>query len=163
MKTIFVFVYFVLLANAVAQQRTEPPPKGVIYGIAIGQDGQAAKGIELNAEPLGVFVFKGMRPHAKTNDAGEYRFENLDWGRYTVYAEDEKAGYSRISTGPSGNRHPSEVEVTPEHPEAEFKVDLLPKAGFLQVHLIIEEQPLASRGCKWHSCRWKTLSRRCSR
>jgi hypothetical protein len=135
MKTIFVFVYFVLLANAVAQQRTEPPPKGVIYGIAIGQDGQAAKGIELNAEPLGVFVFKGMRPHAKTNDAGEYRFENLDWGRYTVYAEDEKAGYSRISTGPSGNRHPAEVEVTPEHPEAEFKVYLPPKAGFLQVHL----------------------------
>jgi hypothetical protein len=135
MKTTFVFVGFLLLATSVAQQRDESPPRGAIYGIAVGQDGQAAKGIELNALPLGVFVFRAMLDHVKTNDAGEYRFENLDWGRYTVYAEDEKAGYSSISTGPTGNSSPSEVELTPEHPEAEFNVYLPPKAGFLQIHL----------------------------
>jgi hypothetical protein len=76
-------------------------------------------------------------PHVKTNDKGEYRFENLPWwGRYTVYAEDEEAGYSSFSTGPDLDEgHAAEVELAPEHPEAEFRVYLPPKAGFLQIHL----------------------------
>jgi len=135
MKAAVVFVGFLSLFTAVAQQHDELAPEGTIYGIAIGQDGQPAKGIELNARPLGVFVFRMMLPHARTNDVGEYRFENLDWGRYTVFAEDEKAGYSSLSTGPSGDRSPPEVELSPAHPDAEFKVYLPPKAGFLQIHL----------------------------
>jgi hypothetical protein len=43
MKTTFVFVDFLLLATAAAQQHDEPHPKGVIYGVAIGLDGQPAK------------------------------------------------------------------------------------------------------------------------
>jgi hypothetical protein len=135
MKTTFVFVGFLLLSIAVAQQYDEPSPKGVIYGTAIGQDGQPAKGLGLTADPLGV-PLGAILPHIRTNDKGEYRFESLPWwGRYTVYAEDEDAGYSSFSTGPAGDSHPPEVEVTPEHPEAEFKVYLPPKSGFLQVHL----------------------------
>ncbi len=135
MKTTLVFLGFLLLATAVAQQHDEPRPKGVIYGIAIGQDGQPAKGIGLTVCPLGVPLGTAL-PHTKTNDAGEYRFENLPWwGRYTVYAEDEEAGYSSFSTGPAGDGHPSEVELTPEHREAEFKVYLPPRAGFLLIHL----------------------------
>jgi hypothetical protein len=62
-----------------------------------------------------------MIPHVRTNNKGEYRFENPPcWGRYTVYAEDEEAGYSRVSTGPAGDGHLSEVELTPEQREAEF-------------------------------------------
>jgi hypothetical protein len=54
----------------------------------------------------------------KTNDAGEYRFPNIPWwGKYTVYAEDEDAGYSIFSTG-AGRSEPSEVELAPEHREA---------------------------------------------
>jgi len=45
MKATLVFVGFPLLANC--RRQHEPPPKGVIYGIAIGQDGQPAKGIGL--------------------------------------------------------------------------------------------------------------------
>lgn len=135
MKTALVFVGLLLLAAAPGQQNDEPHPNGVIYGIAIGQDGYPAKGIELNAEPLGVFVSRKVLPYKKTNDAGEYRFENLDWGRYTVYAEDEQAGYSGISTGPAGDSSPPEVELTPEHPEAELKVLLPPKAGLIYIHL----------------------------
>jgi hypothetical protein len=75
-------------------------------------------------------------PHTKTNDAGEYRFENLPWwGRYTVYAEDEEAGYSIFSTGQAGDGQPQEVEVTPENREAEFRVFLPPPAGFLKIEL----------------------------
>jgi len=51
MKATLVFVGFPLLANC--RRQHEPPPKGVIYGIAIGQDGQPAKGIGLTACPVG--------------------------------------------------------------------------------------------------------------
>lgn len=135
MKTTLVFAAFLFLAAALAQQHDEPRLNGVIYGIAIGQDGQPAKGIGLTAHPLGV-PLGSLLPHVRTNDKGEYRFENLPWwGKYTVYAEDEEAGYSSFSTGPAGNSHPSEVELTPGHPEAEFKVYVPPRAGFLQIHL----------------------------
>jgi hypothetical protein len=81
--------------------------------------------------PLG-----NILPHVKTNDHGEYRFENLPWwGRYTVDADDEDAGYSIFSTGSAGYGHPAEVKLTPEHREAELEVYLPPKAGFLQIRL----------------------------
>jgi len=135
MKTTFVFVGFLLLATAVAQQHDEPHPKGVIYGIAINQDGEPAKRIGLTAEPLGVPLGAAL-PQTRTNDAGEYRFENIPWwGRYTVYADDENEGYSSLSTGPAGNSSPPEVELTPEHPEAELKVLVPQRAGFIQIYL----------------------------
>jgi len=134
-KTTLAFVGFLLLATAIAQQHDEPHPKGVIYGIAINQEGQPAKRIGLTAEPLGVGLAAKL-PHTSTNDAGEYRFEDVPWwGRYTVYADDENEGYSSFSTGPAGDSSPPEVELTPEHPEAELKVLLPPRAGFIQIHL----------------------------
>jgi hypothetical protein len=135
MRTTLFLVGFLLLTTVMAQLQENPPPDGVIYGIVIGQDGQPAKGIGLTAYPLGVAV-GAVLPHTRTNDAGAYRFEKLPWwGKYTVYADDEDAGYSRVSTGYAGNTHPPEVEVTPEHREAELNVYLPPKAGFLEIHL----------------------------
>jgi hypothetical protein len=135
MRTVLVSVSLLVMPVIVAQQHHDPLPKGAIYGIAIGQDGQPARRIRLTASPL-MGIALGMLPHARTNDTGEYRFEHLPWwGRYTVYGEDEDAGYSIFSNGAVSDGHPSEVEVTPEHPEAEFKVFLPAKAGFLQVHL----------------------------
>ena len=135
MKTALIFAGLLLLAAASAQQNDEPRPKGVIHGIVVGQDGQPAKRIGLTAEPLGVPLGTKL-PQTRTNDAGEYRFENVPWwGRYTVYADDEDAGYSLFSTGPAGDSSPPEVELTPGHPEAELKVLLPPKAGFIQIYL----------------------------
>ena len=135
MKTALVFIGLLLLVAASAQQKDEPLPKGAIYGIAIGQDGLPAKRIGLTAEPLGVGLCAKL-PHTWTNDAGEYRFENVPWwGRYTVYGDDENEGYSSFSTGPAGDSSPPEVQITPEHPEAELRALLPPKAGFIQVHL----------------------------
>ena len=135
MKTKFIFPGLLLLAVATAQVHQQAVLKGTIHGIVVGQDGEPAKRLGLTAEPL-VVALAAVLPHTKTNDKGEYRFENVPWwGRYTVYADDEDAGYSVISTGPAGNSYPAEVEITPEHPETEVNVSLPPKAGFIEIHL----------------------------
>jgi hypothetical protein len=134
MKTTFLLLGLVLFSAAAAQQQ-QRAPNGVIYGVVITSDGEPAKGLGLTAMPVGVALATAL-PHAKTNDRGEYRFENLPWwGKYTVYADEEKAGYSSSSTGAVAKGDPSEVEVTPERPKAEFNLSLPPKAGFIQIHL----------------------------
>jgi len=102
---------------------------GVIHGTVVSQNGQPGKGISLYAEPLDV---GGQFPSTKSNDHGEYRFENLHWGRYTVFADDDDAGYSGEVIDDSNQ--PS-VEISRAHPEAEFRVVVPPKAGLLQIHL----------------------------
>ena len=134
MKAILVFVGLSLFAAVVAQEQRESNANGVIYGTVVGQDGKPAKGIGLDAWPLGVALAAKL-PHTRTNDVGEYRFEQIPWwGKYSVQAEDDDAGYSVFSTG-EGRAEPQEVELTPEHAEAEMKVYLPPRAGFLQVRL----------------------------
>jgi len=134
MRTAIVFVAFLLLIPAVAQQH-EPlpsPPNGSIYGIVTGQDGQPARGIGLTACPDG--ALGAALPHTISNDRGEYRFDKLPWwGRYSVNPIDEVAGYSVFST--SFNRDTSYVRITQEHPEAELNVRLSPSAGLLRINL----------------------------
>jgi hypothetical protein len=134
MKATLVFVGLFLVAAALAQQQDESGPNGAIHGTVMGQDGKPAKGIGLEAWPLGVALATRL-PQTRTNDVGEYRFDKVPWwGKYRVRAEDEDAGYSVFSTG-EGRNKPPEVELTPEHPEAEMKVWLPPKAGFLHIRL----------------------------
>ena len=73
MKATLVFVGLFLVATALAQQQDESRPDGVIYGTVIGQDGKPARGIGLDAWPLGVALAAKL-PHTRTNDVGEYRF-----------------------------------------------------------------------------------------
>jgi hypothetical protein len=128
-------VFVALVLSCVAAAQRQPEPKGMIHGTVIRQDGMPSIAIRLVAEPLDG-ALSTVLPHTTTNDTGEYRFENLPWwGRYTVYADDEKAGYSQVSTGPAGDGHPPEVEITPEKPKAELNITLPPKAGFVQIHL----------------------------
>lgn len=65
--------------------------------------------------------------------------ENIDenlpwWGKYSVQAEGDEAGYSIFSTCCDRNE-PSVAEITSAHREAEIKVYLPPKAGFLHINL----------------------------
>lgn len=133
------FVCLLLVTPTVAQQQGAARPDGSIYGVAIASDGQPAKRVGLTAVPLGVglgTVLRTVLPHTATDDRGEYRFVHLPWwGRYTVYAEDEEAGYSSFSTGGYGQTQPPEIEITPARREAELRVNLPPKAAFLRVHL----------------------------
>src|SRR5436305_3373 len=112
-----------LLVLGTAQERKGT---GGIYGTVVSQSGQPVKRIILFAEPLG----GGQFPTVTSNDVGEYRFENLSWGRYTVFADDPDAGYS--GTVIDDRTQPS-VEISQERPQSEFRVVLPAKAGVLQI------------------------------
>ena len=131
-------------AAAMAQNQAGSPNIGVIYGTVTAQDGLPAKGLILNAEPLGGALGMAL-PWTKTNDTGAFRFEHLPLGRYTVFAEDKGEGYSSFSTG-AGDGLPPQVELTAEHSEAEFKLRLPPKAGFLLFHLTNQRTSAAISG-----------------
>lgn len=135
-KSLPAFICVLLCAAAAAQVPREAPAHGVIYGTVFDLEGQPAKEIGLMAMPLGVPLGTAL-PYAKTDQNGRYRFPDIPWwGRYTVYAEDEAAGYSMHATYPIDLRNSiEEVTLSPEHPEAEFNLHLPPKAGFLQFHL----------------------------
>jgi hypothetical protein len=133
MKTTLALAFCVLVAFSAAQEK--PRPKGTIYGVATTSEDKPAIRIRLKALPLGVALGTPL-PSTTTNQSGEFRFENLTWlGRYTVYADDEKAGYSAFSTGNSGQTQPPEIEITPERTEGKLAVHLPPKAGFLRIKL----------------------------
>jgi hypothetical protein len=133
MKKLLVLAGLLLALPAVAQNQAENPNIGAIYGTVITQEELPAKGLILNALPLGVVLGMAL-PWTKTDDAGAFRFEHLPLGRYTVFAEDEAQGYSQAGTG-TKQGNPIEVELTAEHPEAESNLRLPPKGGFLRIDL----------------------------
>jgi uncharacterized membrane protein len=131
MKSVLIFVICCLPVVAGLAQNSKGT--GVIYGTVVSQNGESGKQTSLYAEALDV---GGQFPNTRSNDRGEYRFENLPWGRYTVFAE---VFAENRDTGYSGDviddRSQPFVEISREHPEAEFRVVLPSKAGVLQIHL----------------------------
>src|SRR5438270_913727 len=122
------------LTNASAMQAQQQT--GVVYGIAFLSDGQPANLIGLKAYPSGAFVMAGILPSTKTDEQGHYSFENLPFGRYAVFGDDENAGYSATSRPPHLDDQVNDVEISLQHPAAELTVNLPPKAGFVRIHLI---------------------------
>ena len=134
-KTAVVVLIALLATAAPAQQSEELPRIGVIYGAVVGRDGQPAPNLRLTALPLELAI-SGILPNTKTDSEGKYRFEKIQLAKYTVYVSDEEAGYpASYGTFYFGDTVVPSVKLTVEHPEAELRVDLPPKAGFLQIHL----------------------------
>lgn len=134
MKAAPLLLGLVFLASMGIPQEGYPGAKGSILGHVVDQNNQPARGIVLEATPLGGMLATVL-PSAKTDENGNYRIAAPWWGRYTVYAEDQNAGYSLFATGMSNPDHPAEVTISPDHPEAEFNFQLPAKAGFLHFHL----------------------------
>jgi hypothetical protein len=120
MKIALAFAIFWLTVGASGQESRQFA--GEIHGIVVGQDGKPAKGMRLGAvmQCPGACAF-WMRDTI-TNQAGEYRFQRLPLGKYSVFKE--------LGAPPLGV-----VELTVDHPDAELRVDLPPKAGILMIHL----------------------------
>jgi hypothetical protein len=120
-----------LLSPAFSQQH----PNRIIFGVVVRANGEPARNLRLTAKPSpSPGGHSGDFPHTRTNNLGEYRFQNLpSWGMYMIYADDEAVGYSRTSTCPV-DWHTDAI-ITPEHPEAEFNFSLARQSGFIRIHL----------------------------
>jgi hypothetical protein len=120
MKIALAFAIFSLTVGASGQESQEFA--GEIHGIVVGQDGKPAKGMRLGAvmQCPGACAFS-MRDTI-TNQAGEYRFQRLPLGKYSVFRE--------LGAPPLGV-----VELTVDHPNAELRAELPPQAGILMIHL----------------------------
>ena len=77
-------------------------------------------------------------PHTKSNDMGEYRFERVDGGE--IRGLRGRRPILQYQHWARGQRNVHEVKITPDHPIAEFTVNLPPRAGFLRIHLTDEKQ-----------------------
>ena len=130
MKTFVICVLLLLTIVFAEEPHATPRPVGVVYGIVSDQDGRPAKSIGLTASPLDA-ALGTILPRTQTNDAGEFRFENLGYGRWTVLPEDEDAGYSSFAT----DRFIGAVLLSEANPAGQLNLTLPPKAGFLRIHL----------------------------
>jgi hypothetical protein len=103
-----------------------PECKGVIHGVVLGQDGKPASDLDVTLDPLGIGL-SYLLPHMKTNQRGEYRFEQLCDGRYSVFVSDTDAGYhfssSYINQFLYGSRIP-EVKIDGAHLDEELAVNV---------------------------------------
>jgi 5-hydroxyisourate hydrolase-like protein (transthyretin family) len=107
MRAAPLLVGLVFLAAMGTSQGNYPDAKGAIFGHVVDSNGQPAKGIQLQAEPLDG-ALEAVLPLARTDENGNYRMGVPWWNRYTVYAEDPNAGYSISATGRSDPVHPAE-------------------------------------------------------
>jgi hypothetical protein len=123
-------VLLLIAAGALGQQHSDAHPQGLIYGVAMGQDGRPARQVGLAAFREGLKP-GDLLPQTGTNAAGEYCFRNLAFGKYIVYAYDNKVGYGELSTGKGGPE--TEVEITSEHPIVQLLMRLPPKGAFLYI------------------------------
>jgi hypothetical protein len=103
---------------------------GEIHGAVIDADGQPAQGIRLYAVVQCPSACGLSMRDTVTDRAGEYRFQHLHVGKYSVFTHNAGAGYPRLDTPPA-----EVVELTVDHPDAELRVDLPPTAGILMIHL----------------------------
>jgi hypothetical protein len=127
-----------LLSTSMLGQNSEEGIKGTIYGVAIDPDGHRAKRLMLVTNrpcpaPQTLCMIAGSPPNAITNQSGEFRFAGLPPGKYTVFAADERAGYSYFMNWGDDSR--SQVEITPEHRDVELRLELPPRGAFLEFNL----------------------------
>ena len=141
MKLPLTLVALFLTVGAFSQQSAKPipsvllhgqqvvgQPTGAIHGVVIGHGGQPAKRIRVVAfwdcpGPCQIVMSTAM-----TNEAGEYRFEPVTLGRYSLCAGASSmltpspfSGCSMFTTSPlSANP----VELSLDHPEAEVRFEV---------------------------------------
>jgi hypothetical protein len=130
MKLFLAIVPLLFAFPASGQRHIQGPEcKGVVHGVVLGRNGERVSGLDVTLYPLGVSLGV-MLPHMKTGQRGEYRFEQLCSGRYSVFVTDPDAGYPYSSPYLNqflyGGRIP-EVKITDKHLDAQLPVDLPPK------------------------------------
>jgi hypothetical protein len=94
MRTLgLILIALAITSNGFAQaQITDPSCGGILHGIASNSANQPVPSIQLMLWPIGVDLGYVL-PHITTSASGEFWFEHVCVGRFTVVVEDEKAGF----------------------------------------------------------------------
>jgi len=115
-----------------------PRAKGVVHGVVLRENGEPAVNFTAVLDPLGVSL-SYLLPQMKTNERGEFRFEHLCPGRFSVDVENDEEGYSPISSAWYRilyGRPIPEVRITKSKFDAQLLVTIPPKPGRLRVNLV---------------------------
>jgi hypothetical protein len=130
-------VALLLAVEAFSQQSAKPQPAvllhgdpiitlggtGAIHGVVIAHNGQPAKGITVTALWHCAETCQIVMSSTTTNDAGEYRFEPVTFGKYDVFV-----GWlvDLVDYPPKFTATPlsDEVELSPDHPVAEVRFEV---------------------------------------
>jgi hypothetical protein len=116
----------------------DPQAKGVVRGVVLRENGEPVANFTAVLDMLGVSL-SYLLPQMKTNERGEFRFEHLCPGRFSVVVENAEAGYPFVSSAwyriLYGGPIP-EVRITKSRFDAELIVTLPPKPAQLQVNLV---------------------------
>lgn len=130
-------------------QGQERSCRGVVHGVVLSQGGKPWGGIGLILEPVGDYDY--ILPRVKTDQQGEYRFEEVCDGRWGVFVEDKEAGYPYSGRNMNwflyGVRSP-QVEITDKNSDAQLNVNVPPKPGRLRVHVIARNTELKAANVK---------------
>ena len=129
MRTLAVVVVVVLMAASASAKITDSTCAGLLHGVASNSENQPVPGVQLLLWPIGVDLGYVL-PRTTTTEAGEYRFEHVCLGRFTVVVDDEPSGYPpSVWSYLLGNKQG--IELTPEHLRIELPVAVPHKAASL--------------------------------
>jgi hypothetical protein len=96
-STVVLGLVFITANSGFAHSGIQSPRcTGVVHGIVSDREGRPVRDIVVEAWPLGVGLGTVL-PTVKTDMAGEYRFENVCPGRYSVLPLDESMGYASFN------------------------------------------------------------------
>ena len=140
-------------------QEQVPECKGVVHGTLFGQDGKPWGGINLILDPPGDFGY--VLPQTKSNDRGDFRFEEVCNGVWGVFVQDEKADcpfcdryWNKFLYGSI----PPDVKITDTNLDVQVDVHAPPRPGTLTVRLLNSETkatiPLAELELRVNRKRW---------
>jgi hypothetical protein len=137
---IFVFLFACptfCRAESGKQQKPSAECTGVVHGTLFGPDGKAWSGIDLILDPPGDLAY--LLPSTRSNDHGEFRFENVCNGTWGVFVHDERAGCrdcSRYLNKFLYGYIPPDFEIKEASSDVHLDVHAPPKPGILAVHLV---------------------------
>jgi len=112
-----------------------PECTGTLHGSVRDVSGKSIPNLYLELWKLGALI-EGIVPHTLTDAEGNYRFDHLEPGTYTVYPTDVKTGYDFLAPNffafVSGHPFPR-ARITITRPEAAIDLALPDKPAILEV------------------------------
>lgn len=142
MSRFLLLVVLLLTPYALAQEEhdavVDAKAVGVLHGVVLTKDGKTVEDISVSAveDKTGPAALPIWKRHVRTNRAGEFRFEHVDFGRYLIFVHDERAGYVAFPASPRENSCCTvNAELAALHPESEALAYLPPRASFLGINV----------------------------